>query len=292
MMRTITSIMGNSQRLDGGAMFGNAPKPLWQRWTSPDAQNRIPLACRAMLVRDGGRNILFETGIGAFFEPRLRERYGVVEEGHVLLESLAAEGLTHEDIHIVVLSHLHFDHAGGMLSAHEEGRAPELLFPNAQVLVSTAAWQRCQRPHARDRASFIPQLTTLLEQSGRLSLVDGNGSDLLGEGYRFHRSDGHTPGLLLTEVDTPWTSVVFAGDLIPGTPWVHIPITMGYDRYPELLIDEKRAFLESLITRKGHLFYAHDPDVALSGVAMDERERFRAVDGAAHVRDWTGKALL
>ena len=167
MMRTITSIMGNSQRLDGGAMFGNAPKPLWQRWAKPDAQNRIPLACRAMLVRDGGRNILFETGIGAFFEPRLRERYGGVEEGHVLLESLAAEGLTHEDIHIVVLSHLHFDHAGGMLSAYEEGRAPELLFPNAQVLVSTAAWERCQRPHARDRRHNRYRFRPLGRRGGR-----------------------------------------------------------------------------------------------------------------------------
>src|SRR4051812_3547745 len=101
-MRTITAIPGNTQWLDGGAMFGNAPKPVWERWIRPDEKNRIPLACRAMLVRDGGRNILCEAGIGAFFEPKLRERYGVTESRHVLLDSLAAEGLSDADIDVVV----------------------------------------------------------------------------------------------------------------------------------------------------------------------------------------------
>jgi glyoxylase-like metal-dependent hydrolase (beta-lactamase superfamily II) len=111
------SIDGNSQKLDGGSMFGNAPKAMWSRWIAPDELNRIPLACRCLLVKDlDGRNVLFETGIGAFFEPALRERYGVVESHHVLLDSLAEAGVSHEDIDVVVLSHLHFDHAGGLLA--------------------------------------------------------------------------------------------------------------------------------------------------------------------------------
>src|SRR3982751_2906365 len=104
------SILGNSQRLDGGAMFGNAPRAMWEKWIAPDDGNRIPLACRCLLVEGlNGRNVLFETGIGAFFEPKLRERYGVVEARHVLLDSLTAAGFSHEDIDAVVLSHLHFD---------------------------------------------------------------------------------------------------------------------------------------------------------------------------------------
>jgi len=118
MTRAITPILGNSQKLDGGSMYGNCPRAVWAKWSPPDAMDRIDLACRAMLVRDGGRAILFEAGIGAFFEPRLRARYGVVEERHVLLDSLAAAGLSHEDVDVVVLSHLHFDHAGGLLAAH------------------------------------------------------------------------------------------------------------------------------------------------------------------------------
>src|SRR5690349_1775474 len=127
-MRTITAVLGNSQRLDGGAMFGNAPKALWSRWIPPDELNRIPLACRAMLVNDEGRMVLAETGIGAFFAPELRERYGVVEPGHVLVDNLRSLGLTDADIDVVVLSHLHFDHAGGLLSAWEPDREPRLLF--------------------------------------------------------------------------------------------------------------------------------------------------------------------
>ena len=104
------SILGNSQKLDGGAMFGNAPRAMWSQWSPPDEHNRIALACRALLASPlAGKTVLFETGIGAFFEPKLRERYGVVEGEHVLLESLRAAGFEHEDIDVVVLSHLHFD---------------------------------------------------------------------------------------------------------------------------------------------------------------------------------------
>lgn len=277
-MRTLTSILGNSQRLDGGAMFGNAPRPMWEGWIAPDERNRIPLACRAMLVRDRGRNLLFETGIGAFFEPALRERYGVVEDRHVLLESLAAAGVGPDDVDVVVLSHLHFDHAGGALTAWREGATPELAFPRAAWVVGAEAWRRASAPHARDRASFIPALQPLLEATGRLEQVTGDRSKTLGDGFRFHISHGHTPGLLLAEVALDAGPVVFAADLIPGRAWVHVPITMGYDRYPELLIDEKASLLADLVARNGRLFFTHDPVVAIGRVVRDERGRYRTVD--------------
>ncbi|MEO6596877.1 MAG: MBL fold metallo-hydrolase, partial [Planctomycetota bacterium] len=112
--RRLWSVLGNSQKLDGGAMFGNAPKVLWQRWSPVDEQNRIDLACRCLVVREAGRTVLFEVGIGAFFAPDLRRRFGVQEDRHVLLENLAAIGIAPQDIDVVVLSHLHFDHAGGV----------------------------------------------------------------------------------------------------------------------------------------------------------------------------------
>ncbi|MBA2321266.1 MAG: MBL fold metallo-hydrolase [Deltaproteobacteria bacterium] len=284
MNRTITSVLGNQQRLDGGAMFGNAPRAVWERWIPPDERHRIPLACRAMLVREpDGRRVLVETGIGAFFEPKLRDRYGIVEDRHVLLDSLAALGLTDADINLVVLSHLHFDHAGGLLSAWSENGKPELLFPNARFLVGATAWDRARHPHARDRASFVPELVALLEASGRLEVVTGGRCPLLPD-WRFHESHGHTPGLLLPEVPLRDGPVVFAADLIPGTPWVHLPITMGYDRYPELLIDEMERLLSDLVGRNGRLFYTHDPSTALSGLRFADG-RYTAVDRVAEPRD-------
>lgn len=275
------AVLGNSQRLDGGAMFGNAPRAMWEKWIAPDAANRIPLACRCLLVRDRGRTILFETGIGAFFAPTMRERYGVVEGWHVLLDHLRRLGVQPEDVDVIVLSHLHFDHAGGALTAWAEGAAPALAFPRAQWVVGARAWDRAVAPHARDRASFIPELPALLEATGRLEKVAGARSDALGDGYRFHHSDGHTPGLLLAELDAPGGPIVFAADLIPGRPWVHVPITMGYDRYPEQLIEEKQALLTDLAARGGRLFFTHDPTIAIGTVARDERGRFHTVDERA-----------
>ncbi|MCL7713752.1 MBL fold metallo-hydrolase [Stenotrophomonas mori] len=276
------SIRGNSQKLDGGAMFGNAPKAVWERWAPADEANRIELACRALLASPlGGKTVLFETGIGAFFEPRLRERYGVQEPRHVLIDSLREAGFEHEDIDVVVLSHLHFDHAGGLLAPFSEGRPPELLFPNATFVVGATHWERARHPHPRDRASFIAELPGLLEDSGRLEVVSGAYSQVLGESVRFSFSDGHTPGLMLAEILGPECDegprrggVVFCADLIPGRSWVHVPITMGYDRNAELLIDEKLAFLEDKLARDVQLFFTHDPDCAMARVVRDPRGRF------------------
>lgn len=262
--------MGNSQMLDAGAMFGNAPKALWSRWVETDEINRMHIACRCLLAKDfNGKNVLFETGIGNFFEPKLKSRFGINEDGHILLDSLKDHNLSHTDIDLVVLSHLHFDHAGGLLSSWKKNEKVELLFPNAQYLVSSDHWQRVKKPHPRDKASFIPQLTQLLESSNRLKLVSGNHHELLPD-VVFEYTNGHTLGMMHSIIND---EIVFCADLIPGKAWMHVPISMGYDRFPELLIDEKSAFLNRHLSHNRKLFFTHDPDIAAANISY-EKGRF------------------
>ncbi len=272
----VSSVLGNTQLLDGGSMFGNAPKPLWERWVAPDSLGRIPLACRALLVELKGKRILCETGIGAYMAPDMALRFGVQEQEHKLLESLGALGLTDSDIDFVILSHLHFDHAGGLLAPYREGEDISLLFPKAQFVVGKKAWQRAQNPHARDRASFIPGLTDALEASGRLLLIEetdelpGISRSLLS----FRLSDGHTPGHMHTIIHGKTKTMIFAGDLIPGKAWVHLPITMGYDRFPEKVIDEKEELYAKVVKEAWLVFYTHDTQVAASEISKDTKGKF------------------
>jgi glyoxylase-like metal-dependent hydrolase (beta-lactamase superfamily II) len=279
----ITAIDGNKQRLDGGAMFGNAPRAVWEKWLAPDPQGRIPLNCRAMLLEIDGKRVLCETGIGAFFEPKLAERYGVTETTHKLLENLTLAGLSERDIDFVILSHLHFDHAGGLLPSwtdQQSGRG-DLLFPNARYVVGQTSLERAKAPHSRDRASFIPGLAEKLEASGRLIVVNAaSHQDALPGTLSFIFTDGHTPGHMHTIATTSTAdgannhTVVFAGDLIPGRSWVHLPITMGYDRFPERVIDEKSAFYDRFAGDNTWVFYTHDHEVAMSHIKRDDKGRF------------------
>ena len=280
-LTTVTAVLGNSQRLDGGAMFGNVPRAMWEKWLPPDEQSRIPLACRALLIEADGQRILCETGIGAFFEPKLAARFGVVEREHVLLQSLAAVGISHEEIDSVILSHLHFDHAGGLLPAWENGGAAgPLLFPRARYVVGREAWARAENPHPRDRASFIPGLTEKLQSSGRLLIVDERGPiPELGDRFRFMTSHGHTPGQLHTIFTGENATVFFAGDLVPGRAWIHLPITMGYDRYPELVIDEKQKLYDEAVSKQWWMFFTHDVATAMARVVLTEPSgRYEALD--------------
>ncbi|NRB41916.1 MAG: MBL fold metallo-hydrolase [Pseudomonadales bacterium] len=274
-------VEGNTQKLDGGAMFGNAPKALWSRWVEADTLNRIDLACRCLLVQmHDGRKILLEAGVGSFFSPAMQQRFGVTESSHCLLNNLATLGFDHGDIDDVILSHAHFDHVGGLFSSYVEGEEPCLLFPNARIWLGEKQWIHAQNPHSRDKASYIAPLISALKKSSRLHLLGDDGrvlSDVdkpLPAAFSFHFSDGHTPGLMLTEIATGQGPLVFVSDMIPGQHWVHLPICMGYDRCPELLIDEKKALLGRLLGCDGRLFFTHDAKMPCGMLQKDSRDRF------------------
>ncbi|MEC9282342.1 MAG: MBL fold metallo-hydrolase [Bdellovibrionota bacterium] len=276
----LSSIEGNTQKLDGGAMFGNAPRAMWQKWIEPDDLGRIPLNCRCFLIEFKDRKILFETGVGAFFEPKLADRYGIQNsDKHMLLDSLQKHGLKHTDITDIILSHLHFDHAGGLFPSFAEIEAgnKDILFPNANFYVGEEAFQRNKNPHPRDRASFLPQLPDLLEKSGRLILVKD--ADTFFDGHlSFRLSHGHTPGQLLGIFKGNNEQMIFCGDLVPGSHWVHIPITMGYDRYAEKVIDEKALLYKEMDLDKTIFCFTHDPFMSAGKITMNEKKRFQVDD--------------
>jgi glyoxylase-like metal-dependent hydrolase (beta-lactamase superfamily II) len=201
------------------------------------------------------------------------------------LQSLDARGLSDADIDVVVLSHLHFDHAGGLLKPYRAGAPLELCFPRAEFVVTRGAWERALRPHARDRASFIPELPELLDRSGRLRVLDSleDGARFLGERFSLRTSDGHTPSMLHTLVRGERAELFFCADLVPGSAWLHLPITMGYDRYPERLIDEKGELFSELLERGTYLFFTHDASLAAARLTRDDKGRFGA---GARARDF------
>ncbi|NOX32654.1 MAG: MBL fold metallo-hydrolase [Deltaproteobacteria bacterium] len=267
-------------KLDGGAMFGNAPKALWTRWVKPDDRNMIEIGSRALLIETKKDKILFETGAGAYLTPDMKKRFQIMENHHVLLESLAKKGLGHEDITHVILSHLHFDHAGGLLKEWEQGQKKmELLFYNAKFIVGKTNFERSRRPHMRDKASFIPGLAELLEDTNRLRLVDNKDKLVLDElEIEFIESQGHTPGMILSYIKIPDRKILFAGDIAPGHAWTNLPITMGYDRFPEGLIDEKRQVFHRVCKDDAWIFYSHDNIYAASKLLFDKgSKRFQPV---------------
>lgn len=256
--------------LDGGAMFGTVPKVLWEKSNPADAQNRIAMEARALLLDGGpGQRILIDCGIGADFNAKYGEKLGPkfaeiynVGDGAGVETSLRGLGLRLEDINHVVLTHLHFDHAGGATREVAGKLVP--TFPNARYHVQRKNLETASAPNLRERASYYPCNFQPLLDAGVLNLVDGDVTGLL-PGISVQVSNGHTTGHQMVKVSDKNTTLVYCGDVIPTASHVRLAWVMGYDLEPLTLIEEKRTILTPAAAEGWYLYFEHDPymDAAL-----------------------------
>ncbi len=242
-------------KLDGGSMFGVVPKTMWATKHPADDLNRIDLDLRCLLVDEGDRRILVDTGMGDRWDEKMTGIFALERRPNQLIAELAEEGITRESITDVVLTHLHFDHCGGAFR-DVEGNL-ELTFPNARHWVQKRQWDWALNPSERDRASFRSDDFNKLQEEGNLQLIDGL-SEIM-PGVKVTPVSGHTPGQQLVEFHTPEAVVVFCGDLLPFLSQVHIPWIMGFDLNPLLTITEKKQFLTRATEDRYILVFEHDP---------------------------------
>lgn len=242
-------------KLDGGAMFGVVPKMMWEKPHPADEHNRIDLDLRCLLAEQGDRRILVDVGMGDRWDEKKRGIFAIQRRPNQLVAELAEAGITRESITDVVLTHLHFDHAGGALRNGEDG--PEPVFPNARHWIQKRHWDWAGHPSERDRASFRREDFAPLVQAGLLEFVDGPGEIM--PGVRVKPISGHTPGQQVVEFHTGGGIVAFVADLIPFMSQLHVPWIMGFDLNPLLTVTEKKQFLTRAVEDGIIVVFEHDP---------------------------------
>ena len=254
--------------LDGGAMFGVVPRVLWQRTNPADERNRIDLAARALLLKhDDGHHILVDNGIGHKSDDKFTDMYKVDFTKHTLEKSLAANGLACDDISDVILTHLHFDHAGGSTCRNADGKI-EPTFRKATYHVQKHHFEWATHPIEKDQASFLQDDFMPLVEAGVLKLVE---PDATWPGIRLFIADGHSPAQQLPVVSDEERTLFFCADLFPTRAHIRVPFVMAYDNQPVVTIDEKKRVLQDAFDHNWYLFLEHDPEVELVTIRRDEK---------------------
>lgn len=254
-------------KLDGGAMFGVVPKVIWNRINPADEQNRIDLAMRALLLLDGNRAILIDCGLGDKYNAKFADLYAIRHETN-LVNSLAKHGLTERDITDVIITHWHFDHAGGATIRTDSGQfAPR--FPNAHYWVQQQHLESALKPNAREKASFFPENILPILESGQLKTISPTAK--IHPNIELIIVDGHTDAMQLPLITYQNRKILFVADLIPTTGHVPLPYVMSYDVRPLQTLLEKELWLEKLVQEGITLFYEHDPIHECSSVAKTDR---------------------
>ncbi len=256
--------------LDGGAMFGIIPRPIWERTQPADQGHRIDLATRCLLIIDDTQTTLIDVGIGTRWSERHREIFKISGQDPRFVTALGRHGLTPEEIDHVILTHLHFDHVGGLSYLDEQGELRP-SFPNATHWVQRRQWGWAFHPSPRDEGSFRPDDFAFLDtpDGPDLQLLDGPCRPL--DGIELFPCDGHTFGMQIANIETPDQNYLYLADLIPTTSHFGSPYVMGYDLQPLETVKEKQHYLHRAMHGDWILLFEHDPTVAAGRVIAGDK---------------------
>lgn len=256
---------GGTFWLDGGAMFGVVPKPLWENKSAPDARNRIRLRANSLLVRCVGKNVLIETGNGTKWDAKQRDIYGV-ETGDPLMDALTKTGVTPDQIDLVINTHLHFDHAGGNTRIVDERAVPS--FRKARYVVQRGELEHAMYPTVRDRGSYFADNFDPISKAGLWQLADGNQEIL--PGISVIKIPGHNADIQAVKISGGGRTVVFIADLFPTRHHILLPWIMAYDLFPVTTLETKRQWLADIAKNGWIVVFGHDPDHAAA--TLHERD--------------------
>jgi len=271
----LSIIESGSFSLDGGAMFGIIPKPLWQKTNLPDESNRVRLATRNLLLESDSKKILIDTGMGDKWDDKSKNIYAV-DEKLSMDSALSGKGLKSDEITDVILTHLHFDHTGG--STIKVNGKLQPAFPNAKYYVQKQNFEWAINPSDRDKGSYIKENFQPLMEEGVLNLINGNKH--FDDEIEFFVINGHTFGQQMVKISDGKNTFLFCSDLIPF--YSHIPLhyIMGYDLQPLVTLQEKKKYLKIAVEENWKLFFGHDPEIAFAtvkkfgeGYLVDEKFR-------------------
>lgn len=273
-------------KLDGGAMFGVVPKVLWQRTNPADNNNLIDMSMRCMLIEDGERLILIDTGTGNKQSDKFFGYYYFFGD-FSLDSSLARYGFHRDDITDVFLTHLHFDHCGGAIQWNKDRTGYEPAFKNAKFWSNKNHWQWAVEPNVREKASFLKENINPIEASGQLNFVGLPQDNFIKNselGFDILFTDGHTEKQMIPHIQYKRKTIVFMADLLPTVGHIPLPYVMGYDTRPLLTMDEKEKFLKKAVENDYLLFLEHDASNELctlknteKGVRVNETYKFKEV---------------
>ncbi len=272
-------------KLDGGAMFGVVPKTIWNKTNPADENNLIDIAARCLLIEDGNRLILIDTGMGNKQSEKFFGYYSLWGD-HSITKSLAKYGFSKDDITDVFLTHLHFDHCGGAIQWNKDRTGYEPAFKNAKFWTNENHWEWATNPNNREKASFLPENFLPMQESGQLHFIKrGEGNFIKNSELNFgiYFVDGHTEKMMIPHIYYNGKTIAYAADLIPTAGHLPIPYVMGYDTRPLLTMPEKTQFLTSALSGDFYIMFGHDAHNQIAQVAQTDRgirlnEVFRCED--------------
>ena len=255
----IYPIEAGNFKLDGGAMFGVVPKTIWNKTNPADENNLIDIAARCMLIEDGNRLILIDTGMGNKQSEKFFGYYSLWGN-HSLDKSLAKHGFHRDDVTDVFLTHLHFDHCGGSVNWNKNKTGYEVAFKNAYYWTNENHWEWATKPNAREKASFLSENILPMQESGQLNFIKRPDSDfgICDLGFDIFYVDGHTEKMMIPHIKYQDKTIVFCADLLPTAGHLPLPYVMGYDTRPLLTLPEKAKFLTAAAENNYYLWLEHD----------------------------------